>query len=642
MATNEVSGFLKYKDEAGNLNLLLPITTKDNIDGLDELEQELLETVKFTPQDLTDEQKAQARANIGVGDVESAEAIIDVISLPESDINENVFYRLLTGSLVINQVVQNAYTCHCVDELPPTGLPATNIEQTEGNVYYTVSDGELYGYVDDTLSAALSVPVGWYPAATLLGALDFGYSGVITNIMNDPKDGNFRLLLEYVVHSYKDGWTSHKTIGWAGTGPSAEIFNDPMNIASGIRSHAEGNHTYAEGDSSHAEGDHSHARGYSSHAEGNHTQAIGNASHAEGAGLYTYRTIISESKVDGQYTYGLDLDSTGTSALRVGTFVDYESSDGTYVSAKMISVDAETGTIIVDRSLSDATTVGGRIRFYIGALAFGRVSHSEGLATIAAGRSQHTQGEYNIVDPEYDATDGTKRGKYAHIVGNGSDNNRRSNAHTLDWNGMGWFQGGLQVGGTEQDGEGAGYVPAIPSASVGQIVAVKAVDENGRPTEWEAVDMPTGSGTAELPDNVVTCDLEGATEDETPMHVDADTLAGRSVSEFALISISTVDAVNDFVLGKANCIRVGNIRVIQAEITVPTISSDAWYQVANVNSSDLGYGGGRTMVCDATGSVHREFSYNSGGIWASLRQADSGKCFYLNSLWVVYDQEVTN
>lgn len=35
-------------------------------------------------------------------------------------------------------------------------------------------------------------------------------------------------------------------------------------------------------------------------------------------------------------------------------------------------------------------------------------------------------------------------------------------------------------------------VPKVDTASVGQIVKVKAVDENGKPTEWEAVDMPSG------------------------------------------------------------------------------------------------------------------------------------------------------
>jgi hypothetical protein len=32
------------------------------------------------------------------------------------------------------------------------------------------------------------------------------------------------------------------------------------------------------------------------------------------------------------------------------------------------------------------------------------------------------------------------------------------------------------------------------TASVGQTIVVKAVDENGKPTEWEAVDFPSGGG----------------------------------------------------------------------------------------------------------------------------------------------------
>ena len=87
-------------------------------------------------------------------------------------------------------------------------------------------------------------------------------------------------------------------------------------------------------------------------------------------------------------------------------------------------------------------------------------------------------------------------GKYLHMVGNGTSRTKRSNAHTLDWNGVGWYQGGLQVGGNAQD-DGARNVllegDAIPVpeiAAVGQTVMVKTVDENGKPTEWEAVDKP--------------------------------------------------------------------------------------------------------------------------------------------------------
>ncbi len=40
---------------------------------------------------------------------------------------------------------------------------------------------------------------------------------------------------------------------------------------------------------------------------------------------------------------------------------------------------------------------------------------------------------------------------YAQIVGNGSGGNSRSNAHTVDWSGNGWYKGNLYVGGTSRD-----------------------------------------------------------------------------------------------------------------------------------------------------------------------------------------------
>lgn len=62
----------------------------------------------------------------------------------------------------------------------------------------------------------------------------------------------------------------------------------------------------------------------------------------------------------------------------------------------------------------------------------------------------HVQGQYNIEDTA---------DKYAHIVGNGRSNIRRGNAHTLDWNGVAWYQGRPQFGGTAQD-DGAQTVMA--------------------------------------------------------------------------------------------------------------------------------------------------------------------------------------
>lgn len=69
-------------------------------------------------------------------------------------------------------------------------------------------------------------------------------------------------------------------------------------------------------------------------------------------------------------------------------------------------------------------------------------SHAEGSNTIASCENQHVQGRYNIEDAE---------GKYAHIVGNGTDENTRSNAHTLDWEGNAWYAGKLSQDGTPTD-----------------------------------------------------------------------------------------------------------------------------------------------------------------------------------------------
>lgn len=67
-------------------------------------------------------------------------------------------------------------------------------------------------------------------------------------------------------------------------------------------------------------------------------------------------------------------------------------------------------------------------------------SHAEGGSTTASGSNSHVQGKYNIEDTE---------NKYAHIVGNGTDEHtERSNAHTLDWQGNAWFAGDVYTGST--------------------------------------------------------------------------------------------------------------------------------------------------------------------------------------------------
>ena len=127
------------------------------------------------------------------------------------------------------------------------------------------------------------------------------------------------------------------------------------------------------------------ASGDYSHAEGERTMASGEASHAEG----NYSTASSNfSHAEGNW-------STASG------YASHSEGDNTVAS--------------------------------------GDYSHAEGNSTISSSENQHVQGKYNIED---------KDNKYAHIVGNGSNNSTRSNAHTLDWNGNAWFAGKLTQEGT--------------------------------------------------------------------------------------------------------------------------------------------------------------------------------------------------
>lgn len=86
--------------------------------------------------------------------------------------------------------------------------------------------------------------------------------------------------------------------------------------------------------------------------------------------------------------------------------------------------------------------------------AIGKYSHSEGCASKAYGKASHVEGYYTIgngvtgshIQGEYNIKDND--GELLHIVGNGSDDDNRSNAHTIDTSGNAWFSGNIYVGST--------------------------------------------------------------------------------------------------------------------------------------------------------------------------------------------------
>lgn len=150
-------------------------------------------------------------------------------------------------------------------------------------------------------------------------------------------------------------------------------------------------------------------------------------------------------------TIGTDSHAEGGSTTASGA---YAHSEGQNTSASGARSHAEGQNTTASGSASHAegglTSASGDVSHAEGQYTFsqGLYSHAEGNGTIAKRRSQHVQGEFNIATA---SADPTSRSGYAHIVGNGTSDSERSNAHTLSWDGVPWFQGRPQFGGTAQD-----------------------------------------------------------------------------------------------------------------------------------------------------------------------------------------------
>lgn len=276
------------------------------------------------------------------------------------------------------------------------------------------------------------------------------------------------------------------------------------NIASGEGSHAEGNASQATHIAAHAEGQGTTASGAYSHAEGIGTKAQHQYSHAGGRETVTGRngqTVIGTfNKVESEALFvvgkGADNDSRSNAHTLDINGNGWFAGDVTVGANKEKLITEKTLTTITTNNLENggashsiqqkgysssanppSATGAHSVALGVGTVANnaasmavnyrnkatgvysfaegrdndarGHASHAEGRGTIAAGEYQHVQGKYNVVDED---KNGNALNTYAHIVGNGNTaTGKRSNAYTLDWNGNGWFAGGVKVGGADQN-----------------------------------------------------------------------------------------------------------------------------------------------------------------------------------------------
>ena len=316
-----------------------------------------------------------------------------------------------------------------------------------------------------------------------------------------------------------------------GTGERSIVLNSESNIASGSYSNAEGYETQASGYCSHAEGYGTNASGYYSHVEGDGTNASGNCSHAEGNGTnankYSSHAEGYMTKANGEYSHaeGENTISNGAWQHVGGKFnieesINYLEKKQILTSVKFIGsqpnvyfsdgyiFDNYTGLFTLvpvnidevrQHKVNNISTLKGlKYVIYGGISGTAMYSNEDNIAQEPV-RISSTRVETNMGTVYHkSAAIAEYGGLYARIIGNGTSNTKRSNAHTLDWNGVGWFAGGLQVGGIGQDGEGVGYVPAVPAGvQPGQVLAVKTVDANGKPIEWEVLELSRSTATDE-------------------------------------------------------------------------------------------------------------------------------------------------
>lgn len=264
--------------------------------------------------------------------------------------------------------------------------------------------------------------------------------------------------------------------------------------ASTFAAHAEGYGTEAAGNYSHAEGygtkttkNHAHAQGYNTiaaahaaHASGEATQASGYASQAGGVntfaagkgsftcGIGSGGAIQVSVKGDGVNTLLVsgDIPEGVQEGSLITTGVAYAIITGVNTSSKKLTISdpnssgLSTSNPFNTYSYLPATIYTGVIAGY-GAFAIGyntkalnNFSVATGSGTIAEGFCNIAQGALNI--PNTGVSLFNSKGTYVHIIGNGTSEDGRSNAYTLDWSGNAWFAGDVYVGSTSGTNKDAG------------------------------------------------------------------------------------------------------------------------------------------------------------------------------------------
>ena len=258
---------------------------------------------------------------------------------------------------------------------------------------------EIVGNGTSTSALSNARTLDWSGNEVLAGKLTVGAGptnnmDVTTKQYVDTAVGSVDALPSQTGNSGKFLKTNGTSASWSDTpmikGTDYVTAGNLHGYAIGTSATVEGAFNKSSGNYSHSEGSNVKAEGDYSHAEGKSTTASGYAAHAEGLST---TASAQNSHAEGQ----------STTASGIGAHAEGQSTTASGVN-----------------------------------------SHTEGGATIANHKYQHVFGQFNVADTNVAAA--TAIGDYVEIVGNGTADNARSNARTLDWSGNETLAGKLTVG----------------------------------------------------------------------------------------------------------------------------------------------------------------------------------------------------
>ena len=408
--------------------------------------------VSYSAQEnITDEQKAQARTNIGA---------VSSSDLVQSDWNQNdttakdyiknriCYTKDATETIVLNSTLPFTDTSSSGLTVFSYQDTSSNIKFNEGTTYTVNFDTTSYtciAFTDDRLSNAVilgNLGIAGMSSATnepfAIITDNKGDNGlqIVTNLTGTSHNvkiaeshteivkldkkyipDDIFINIENIDNKVEDFINNAQFLAKTDSvGTGSFSFNRETGSTVGENSATFGLNNIASGKYAFAEGSINKATNFASHAEGNSTTASGNVSHAEGSGTKaTGATSHSE---------GLDTVASGDYSHAEG--------EGTTAEGKWSHTEGKSTNTKGWASHAEGSET----------VAQGICSHAEGRFTVALGENQHVEGILNIEDTTS-----------LHIVGNGtytesSGQKTKSNAHTLDKLGNAWFAGNVYVGST--------------------------------------------------------------------------------------------------------------------------------------------------------------------------------------------------